>query len=56
MTQMIPITAGHVKPTFNVVISNVPGPEEARYFRGADHVLPYHVTLQVHPILNSKRG
>src|SRR5215468_3639782 len=27
MLQMIPSTAGHLRPTFNVVISNVPGPD-----------------------------
>lgn len=48
MTQMIPITAGHVKPTFNVVISNVPGPDEALYFRGARLDSDYPMSIPVH--------
>jgi diacylglycerol O-acyltransferase len=48
MLQMIPSTAGHVRPTFNVVISNVPGPDEARYFRGARLEAPYPMSIPVH--------
>jgi diacylglycerol O-acyltransferase len=48
MVQMIPSTAGHVRPTFNVVISNVPGPEEARYFRGARLEAAYPMSIPVH--------
>jgi hypothetical protein len=45
---MVPSTAGHVKPTFNVVISNVPGPEEALYFRGARLEASYPMSIPVH--------
>ena len=48
MVQMIPSTAGHVRPTFNVVISNVPGPDEARYFRGAKLEAAYPMSIPVH--------
>jgi len=45
MMQMLPITAGHIPPTFNVVISNVPGPEDARYFRGARLEAAYPMSI-----------
>ncbi len=48
MLQMIPSTAGHVRPTFNVVISNVPGPDEALYFRGAKLDASYPMSIPVH--------
>jgi len=48
MLQMIPSTAGHVRPTFNVVISNVPGPERALYFRGARLEAAYPMSIPVH--------
>jgi len=48
MAQMIPWTAGHVRPTFNVVISNVPGPDDARYFRGARLEAAYPMSIPVH--------
>ncbi len=48
MFQMIPGAAGRVKPTFNVVISNVPGPEESRYFRGARLEAAYPMSIPVH--------
>ncbi|MDX2091088.1 MAG: wax ester/triacylglycerol synthase family O-acyltransferase [Kofleriaceae bacterium] len=48
MMGMIPTTAGHVKPAFNVVISNVPGPEEPRYFRGARLEVAYPMSIPVH--------
>ncbi|MGH8462436.1 MAG: WS/DGAT/MGAT family O-acyltransferase [Stenotrophobium sp.] len=34
MLSQIPGAAGRVRPVFNLVISNVPGPEKALYFRG----------------------
>ncbi len=46
--QMIPGTAGRLKPTFNVVISNVPGPERPRYFRGARLEAAYPMSIPVH--------
>jgi len=48
LLQMVPATAGHVKPTFNVVISNVPGPEDALYFRGARLEASYPMSIPVH--------
>jgi WS/DGAT/MGAT family acyltransferase len=48
LLQMVPATAGHMKPTFNVVISNVPGPEEALYFRGARLEASYPMSIPVH--------
>jgi WS/DGAT/MGAT family acyltransferase len=48
MLQMIPSTAGHVRPTFNVVISNVPGPEQPLYFRGARLESAYPMSIPVH--------
>ncbi|HET9622344.1 MAG TPA: wax ester/triacylglycerol synthase family O-acyltransferase [Kofleriaceae bacterium] len=48
MLQMIPSTAGHLRPTFNVVISNVPGPEQALYFRGARLESSYPMSIPVH--------
>lgn len=48
LLQMVPSTAGHVRPTFNVVISNVPGPDEALYFRGARLEASYPMSIPVH--------
>ena len=48
MLQMIPSTAGHLRPTFNVVISNVPGPEQPLYFRGARLEASYPMSIPVH--------
>lgn len=48
MMQMIPSTAGHLRPTFNVVISNVPGPEQPLYFRGAQLEAAYPMSIPVH--------
>lgn len=48
LLQMIPSTAGHVKPTFNIVISNVPGPEHPLYFRGAQLEASYPMSIPVH--------
>jgi WS/DGAT/MGAT family acyltransferase len=48
MVQMIPATAGHVRPTFNIVISNVPGPERPVYFRGAELEASYPMSITLH--------
>jgi diacylglycerol O-acyltransferase len=48
MLQMIPSTAGHLRPTFNVVISNVPGPDRPLYFRGARLEASYPMSVPVH--------
>lgn len=48
MLQMLPTTAGHVRPTFNVVISNVPGPDHPLYFRGARLEAAYPMSIPVH--------
>jgi len=48
MLQMIPRTAGHLRPTFNVVISNVPGPDRPLYFRGARLEASYPMSVPVH--------
>lgn len=46
--QMIPTAAGHVRPTFNVVISNVPGPDHPLYFRGARLEAMYPMSIPMH--------
>ena len=48
MLQMIPQTAGHVRPTFNLVISNVPGPDHPLYFRGAQLEASYPMSIPLH--------
>lgn len=48
LLQMVPQTAGHMKPTFNLVISNVPGPEDPLYFRGARLEASYPMSIPVH--------
>jgi WS/DGAT/MGAT family acyltransferase len=48
MLQLLPGAAGRVRPTFNVVISNVPGPEEPLYFRGARLEAAYPMSIPVH--------
>ena len=48
MLQMIPGAAGHIRPTFNVVISNVPGPEQPLYFRGARLEASYPMSVPIH--------
>jgi WS/DGAT/MGAT family acyltransferase len=48
LLQTIPGAVGRVPPTFNVVISNVPGPDEALYFRGARLEATYPMSIPVH--------
>ena len=48
MLQMMPAASGKMRPTFNVVISNVPGPEEPLYFRGARLEANFPVSIPVH--------
>ena len=48
MLQLIPGAVGRVRPTFNVVISNVPGPDEPLYFRGARLEAAYPMSIPVH--------
>ena len=48
LMQMLPVTSGKVRPTFNVVISNVPGPDEPLYFRGARLEASFPVSIPVH--------
>jgi WS/DGAT/MGAT family acyltransferase len=48
MLQMIPGAAGRLRPTFNVVISNVPGPAHPLYFRGARLEASYPMSFPIH--------
>ncbi len=48
MFQMLPQVSGRMRPTFNIVISNVPGPEEPLYFRGARLEANYPMSIPVH--------
>ena len=48
MLQMVPQVAGKMKPTFNVTISNVPGPDETLYFRGAQLDASYPLSFPLH--------
>lgn len=43
-----PLGAGHVRPAFNVVISNVPGPQSPLYFRGWRLDALYPVSIPFH--------
>jgi len=48
MMQLVPGAPGRVRPAFNVVISNVPGPDETLYFRGARLEAAYPMSIPVH--------
>ena len=48
MLQLLPGAMGRIRPTFNLVISNVPGPEESLYFRGARLEAAYPMSIPVH--------
>ncbi len=46
--QQVTGTAGRMRPAFNVVISNVPGPERPLYFRGARMEALYPLSIPFH--------
>jgi len=46
--QQISGTSGRIRPQFNVVISNVPGPERPLYFRGARLEAVYPLSIPIH--------
>ncbi len=46
--QTVTATAGRVRPAFNVVISNVPGPRKTLYFRGARMRAVYPLSIAFH--------
>ena len=46
--QAITGTLGRLRPQFNVVISNVPGPPETLYFRGARLEAVYPLSIPIH--------
>ena len=48
LLQTLPGAASWVPPTFNVVISNVPGPDDTLYFNGARLEASYPMSIPVH--------
>ncbi len=44
----LPGIAGNMRPAFNLVISNVPGPEQPLYFRGARLEATYPLSIPFH--------
>jgi WS/DGAT/MGAT family acyltransferase len=46
--QMLKMTSGRVRPAFNLVISNVPGPDAPQFFRGARLDAYYPVSIPTH--------
>jgi WS/DGAT/MGAT family acyltransferase len=46
--QMMKATSGRLRPAFNLIISNVPGPEAPHYFRGARMEAYYPVSIPTH--------
>jgi diacylglycerol O-acyltransferase len=48
MLQLLPGAMGRIRPVFNLVISNVPGPDQPLYFRGARLEAAYPMSIPVH--------
>jgi hypothetical protein len=46
--QQVPGASGRIRPAFNVVISNVPGPDRPLYFRGARLDALYPLSIPFH--------
>lgn len=46
--QLLTGTSGRMRPAYNLVISNVPGPEKTLYFRGARMEAAYPLSIPLH--------